>query len=159
MEDVNIDLKIAIEQAKFALQEQYDSVKNIKDHQKSLLSSVSIIIAVFGLILKNLNNEIIVSLPEISVIGFLFLIIIFIYSFSIMPINLLTPIKMDYEIFEKIIFNKPEKKILENLLHNYIEVLELNSAKIDRLIIRSKISTAAYIMIILTFFVIIINAI
>jgi len=152
MENDNFDIETSIDQSEKFLHEQFDSVKNIKDHQKSLLSSVSIIIAVSTLIIKYLTEEIFIDPLMIFGLGALFAFMVVVYSFSIMPVELQTPIKISYKIFEKIFFNKSKKEILENKLRNYVDVIDNNELIIKQLMCRSKISTTAYLIILATLF-------
>lgn len=145
MEDKLFGAKVAIEESEKYLKEQIDSVETFKLHQSRMLTSLSLIISVIGLIIGLREGR---SMPPAIpiLIGILFLGFVIIHTIMIMPISLEMPLKIDFAIFKKIFFDKPEKKVLENKLANYLKAVRNNQVKINRLVCLSRISTTLFMI-------------
>jgi len=154
MDNKLFGIKTAIEESEKYLKEQFENVDSFKSSQGRILTSMSLIISVFGFLLSQSTKNVSVSPINIFCIGALFTIIVGIHSFSIMPISLKAPIAIEWDIFEDIFFNQNEKTVLENKIENYIKAIDDNRKIISKLIWRSRISVAAYLIILVDVFII-----
>jgi len=147
MENKYIGLKTAIEETEKYFKEQIGSMETFKAHQGRMLTSVSLIIATFGFIKSQTQKSISISPLLVIIIGLLFIIYVTVYSFLIMPISMEMPIKIEKSVLREAFSIKAEKKILENKLENYINAIDVNRKKINKLIFWSRLSTIVYLII------------
>ena len=148
MEDKLFGAKVAIEESEKYLKEQIDSVETFKTHQSRMLTSLSLIISVIGLIIGLQEERIVITHGIFIMIGVLFLAFVAIYTLLVMPISVEMPIKTDFDVYKEIFFDKPEKRVLENKLENYLLAVKKNRRKINRLVYLSRISTVLYLVLI-----------
>ena len=152
MENQFLGLKTAIEESEKYLRDQINSVETFKSHQSRILTSVSLIISVTGLLLGQNQKSLVISPVILVILGTLFCIILIDYAFVILPISLDTPIRIDRTVFNKAFIGKPEEKILNNKLKNYIIVINNNRRKITRLIWASRVSVVSFLFILIGIF-------
>jgi hypothetical protein len=147
MEDSIFGLNLAINESRDFLNKQIESIEAFKRHQGRILTSLSLIISMLGLIF-GLQPEPLDKITSmlLTATGGLFLVFVFIYAFLIKPVALQTPLEVDFDNFEDILFNKPPKETLENLLENLIDVVKINKQTIDRFDSWSLVSTIIFLV-------------
>jgi len=146
MEDNIFGLNLAINESRDFLNKQIESVESFKKHQGRILTSLSLIISMLGLIF-GLQPEALDKITSVllTVTGGLFFVFVIIYAFMIKPVALQTPLEVDFDNFEGILFNKPPKETLENLLENLIDVVKINKQTLDRFDSWSLVSTIIFL--------------
>ena len=155
MKNKLIGLRTSVEETENYFKEQIDSVDSFKEHQSRILTSVSLIVSVAGLLLGKNETPVEIPLCALISIGVLFCVILLIFAFVMMPVSLDTPLKIDRSIFNRAFIGKTEEKILNNKLKNYIIVINQNRKKITKLIWASRVSVVAFLLILVIVFYII----
>ena len=149
----NYDLETALDETKSYLDEQYKSIDTIKSSVRDLMSSAGLIIALLSLLQINIHDLDFLnpSSKELLVLSSIifYIILIIIGVFLLMPIKMFTPMEISKITFQKLFYNKEPKKILENRIENYLNIVEQNRRILKKASFLSKISSIIYILIIL----------
>lgn len=132
----NYDLENAIEETKFFLLQQYNSIETIKNTVRDIMTSAGLIIAFLGLAQVSFDS-INLKAPGHKECLFLFSIVLYVVMviigvFLLNPIVMYTPMTICKKTFKQLFYNKTPKKILENKLENYILATEKNRDIIRR---------------------------
>jgi hypothetical protein len=148
----NYDLENAIEETRFFLLQQYDSIETIKNSVRDIMSSAGLIIAFLGLLQFNLEGFSFSS-PGIReyllfITAGLYTLMIWIGMFLLMPVVMHTPMAIEKVTFRKLFYNKTPKRILENKLENYLQATQKNRPILKRASVFSMIVSGIYVSII-----------
>ncbi len=152
-------LETAIEETKNALELQYTGIDVIKNQARDILTSVNFI-ATLVVLLKindmtyNFNQP---NIKEICVLiaGFSYIVIMSINIYILSITTVKTPMKINWEVFEKLYFKNDPKKVLENKLENYIDAHEQNEAILNIRKRLSSISVFSYSVLVLSLLILI----
>jgi len=154
MENKYTDLQTAFEETEKYYIEQLESVETFKSYQGRLLTSVSLIIATFGFVINQINEDIDISPFFVIVIGALFMIYIAIYSYIVMPISLEWPILIEKENLKSLFEGKEEKQIFETKLDNYLDAVEMTRSKVKSFKCLAYFSALIYLAILISTFIV-----
>jgi hypothetical protein len=133
--DTNLDVKIALEDTKAALQRQFETMNVMRDIAKTIISASAIIVSVLGLVITYVESPPFYSSSFFIILAASMALFACVMGFSIyilMPLKFSTPIKIDWDEFQATYFGKDERELLKVSLSSYINVIDLNKPKLER---------------------------
>lgn len=147
MENEDYDLECSVEETKYYLERQYDSVDSVKNTSRDILTAISLLTTIWAFLqidefsfdFTSFSMHLLTRI--VVIVSYLAILIL---TGILAQLNVMcAPIAIDWEVFQTLFFNQSKKKILENRLENYLQAVNLNRKKITRL---NKIIKALFVL-------------
>lgn len=131
----NIDLKLSIDELRGLFNRQYSIISITRDIAKTILGSTSVIVSIVITLttirqtsLENIEIYNIVAL----IAGVLFILLIGITVYLLMPSPLLGPIKPSAAVLENFYVDKPSRAVMLQLISAYLNIIGVNEKTIKK---------------------------
>ena len=123
--------KISIDEAKKNFESNEISAKVVRDISMAIFQSASLIVSIVAAFQLFTNIDFVIQNEYqhnlLFSIGTLYLVLLVICIYLLLPIRWYTPFPNDYEKISNMLFDKTDKEVIDQFLVNYYEAIRVNN--------------------------------
>jgi len=129
--ELDLGRKISIEEAKKNFESNEISAKVVRDISMAIFQSASLIVSIVAALQLFTNIDFVIQNEYqrnlFFSIGTLYLVLLVICIYLLLPIKWFTPFPNDYKKISNMLFDKTDNEVIDQFLVNYYEAIRVNN--------------------------------